>query len=97
MTKLGIFASLFAIVGAITFASMSSSQADGDGCQRKEFKTEMVKSACDSGGQKAAKAAMQKFMKEAKIKSCQACHTKLAPTYELKADGLDQFKKAGGK
>ena len=35
--------------------------------------------------------------KDAKIKSCNQCHAKLAPKYELKADAVDQFKKAGGK
>jgi hypothetical protein len=36
-------------------------------------------------------------MKEKKIKSCNACHTKLAPNYEMKKDGLKQFTDAGGK
>jgi hypothetical protein len=36
-------------------------------------------------------------MKDKKIKSCNQCHSKLAPKYDLKADGLDQFFKAGGK
>ena len=40
---------------------------------------------------------MKKFMKDAKIKTCNQCHTKLAPTYELKPDAVEQFKKAGGK
>jgi len=40
---------------------------------------------------------MKAFMKEKKIKSCNQCHEKLAPKYDLKKDGLDQFQKAGGK
>jgi hypothetical protein len=40
---------------------------------------------------------MKAFMKEKKIKSCNQCHSKLAPKYELKTDALDQFKKVGGK
>ncbi len=36
-------------------------------------------------------------MRDVKIKSCNQCHTKLAPKYELKADGFAQFQKAGGK
>ena len=62
-----------------------------------EFKTELVKQACAKGGQKAAKDAMKVFMKEKKIKSCNQCHAKLAPKYELKPDAVDQFTKAGGK
>ena len=46
----------------------------------------MVKEACAKGGQKAAKDAMKAFMKEKKIKSCNQCHSKLAPTYDLKPD-----------
>src|SRR5690349_17145787 len=98
MAKLGFFASIATIVGALAFASFSSTSADAaDACHHTEFKTVMVKDACTNGGQKAAKDAMKKFMKEAKIKSCNQCHSKLAPTYDLKPDGLDQFKKAGGK
>lgn len=97
MAKLGIFASITAIVTALGFATMSSATAADDSCKHNEFKTELVKQACTNGGQKAAKDAMKKFMKDAKIKSCNQCHSKLAPSYDLKADGLDQYKKAGGK
>jgi hypothetical protein len=98
MTKFGMFTSVTALVTGLGIAAMSSSDAVAeDACQHKDFKTEMVKSACTNGGQKAAKDAMKKFMKDAKIKSCNQCHSKLAPTYELKPDALDQFKKAGGK
>ncbi len=98
MSKLGIFSAITALVTALGIAAMSSSDASAeDACQHKDFKTEMVKSACTSGGQKAAKDAMKKFMKDAKIKSCNQCHSKLAPSYDLKPDALDQFKKAGGK
>src|SRR5438552_10062783 len=99
MAKLGLFATITAILGALTFASMSSSEADKDpnDCARKDYKTDMVKSACTKGGQKAAKEAMQAFNKDKKIKSCNQCHSKLAPKYELKADAVDQFKKLGGK
>jgi hypothetical protein len=67
-----------------------------DACVHKDFKTELVKEACTKG-QKEAKDAMKAFMKEKKIKSCNQCHEKLAPRYDLKKDGLDQFQKAGGK
>ena len=98
MSKLGLFAILTSIVGALTFATMSSpAAADGTACVHTEFKTELVKQACEKGGQKEAKEVMKKFMKDSKIKSCNQCHVKLAPKYELKADGLEQFKKLGGK
>ena len=99
MAKLGILASITALVAAFGFAtvsSMSTASAE-DACQHKVLKTEMVKAACAKGGQKAAKDAMKKFMKDAEIKSCNQCHSKLAPTYDLKNDGFDQFAKAGGK
>jgi hypothetical protein len=96
MAKLGLFASITAIVAALTFASTSEPQA-ADACQHKEFKTEMVKAACEKGGQAEAKEVMKKFNKDNKIKSCNECHSKLAPSYELKADGLEKFKKLGGK
>ena len=98
MAKLGVFASLTAIIAALGFATLSPASAETPApCVHKELKTVIASEACAKGGQKAAKAAMQKFMKEAKIKSCNACHTKLAPTYTLKKDAFDQFTKAGGK
>ncbi|HEU0030970.1 MAG TPA: hypothetical protein VFQ53_10060 [Kofleriaceae bacterium] len=76
---------------------MSSPDAADAPCVTKDPKTEMVKQACAKGGQKAAKDAMKAWNKEKKIKSCNQCHTKLAPNYELKKDALEQFKKLGGK
>ena len=98
MAKLGLLFSLSLIVGGITFANMSSPTAQtAPACVTKEFKTEMVKEACGKGGQKQAKEVMKVWNKEKKIKSCNQCHSKLAPNYELKKDGLEQFKKLGGK
>ncbi|HEY0251359.1 MAG TPA: hypothetical protein VGC41_07510 [Kofleriaceae bacterium] len=100
MTKFGIFASIATIVAALGVATFTSSNASADSptpCVHKEFKTELVKQACAKGGQPEAKDAMKAFMKEKKIKSCNQCHDKLAPSYSLKADGLEQFTKAGGK
>jgi hypothetical protein len=99
MAKLGFFVSVTAVVAMLGYATVrSTSTADAaDACVRKEFKTEMVKEACAKGGQKAAKDAMKAFNKDKKIKSCNQCHSKLAPTYELKADGLKQFQDLGGK
>ncbi len=71
--------------------------ADPNACVHTAFKTQLVQQACAKGGQPEAKAAMKAFMKDKKIKSCNVCHSKLAPKYDLKPDGLDQFTKAGGK
>lgn len=98
MSKLGLFASVLSIAGVLAFATFSSSaEADATACVHTDFKTELVKQACAKGGQPEAKNAMKAFMKEKKIKSCNQCHSKLAPKYDLKTDGLDQFQKAGGK
>jgi hypothetical protein len=72
-------------------------------CARTEFKSALVKDACKAGGQKAAKKAMQKFMKAAKKANegtkitCKSCHTKPGGDFPLTADGLALFKKYGGK
>ncbi|HEX2686913.1 MAG TPA: hypothetical protein VHN14_09855 [Kofleriaceae bacterium] len=98
MSKLGLFATITATISALTFATLTpSAQADGTVCVHTEFKTELVKQACTKGGQKEAKDAMKAFMKDKKIKSCNECHEKLAPKYELKSDGLAKFQKLGGK
>ncbi len=99
MAKLGVLASITTIVGALTFAAIRSTPtADAaENCKTTKFKTELVKQACEKGGQKAAKDAMKTWMKQAKLKSCNQCHSKLAPSYELKKDGVDQFVKLGGK
>ena len=98
MTKLGIFASITTIIVSLGLATFTATDAQAvTSCVTTTFKTELAKEACTKGGQPAAKDAMKKFMKDAKIKSCNACHAKLAPKYELKKDAYDQFKKAGGK
>jgi hypothetical protein len=101
MSKLGLFATITSIIGALTFATLSSASAEDDAaagpCVHTEFKTELVKAACAKGGQKEAKEVMKKFAKDNKIKSCNQCHKKLAPKYELKDDAFEQFQKLGGK
>ena len=99
MAKFGLLATLAALIGALSFATVSTPDADAADapCVKKELKTEMVKAACTKGGQKEAKEVMKAWNKEKKIKSCNQCHSKLAPSYELKADALDQYKKLGGK
>jgi hypothetical protein len=96
MAKLGIFASIVTIVAALAFASATSANA-AEPCHQKTFKTELIKAACAKGGQAEAKAAMKKFMKAKKVKSCNKCHSKLSPTYSLKPDALKRFKALGGK
>jgi hypothetical protein len=95
MAKLGLFASILTILGTLAIASAGDDKPTP--CKHTDFKTVLVKEACAKGGQPAAKDAMKKFMKDAKIKTCNACHTKTSPTYDLKDDAVDQFKKAGGK
>ena len=98
MSKLGLIASILSIAGMLAFATFTASAEDAPPpCLHKDFKTELVKQACAKGGQPEAKTAMKAFMKEKKIKSCNQCHAKLAPNYELKKDGLEQFKKLGGE
>lgn len=100
MSKLGLFATITSIIGALTFATFSSSAIADNAvspCIRTDFKTELVKQACAKGGQKEAKEVMKKFAKDNNIKSCNQCHTKLAPKYELKDDAFAQFQKLGGK
>ena len=97
MAKLGLLVTFAAIIGALTFANVSTPQAADKPCVTKDFKTELVKAACTKGGQDEAKKVMKEWNKEKRIKSCNQCHEKLAPKYELKADGIAQFKKLGGK
>jgi hypothetical protein len=97
MSKYGILVSIAAIIGALSIASLTASADGAAPCVRKDFKTDLVKQACTSGGQPAAKDAMKKWNKDHNITSCNKCHSKLAPTYDLKDDALDQFQKLGGK
>lgn len=103
MKKLGIVMLSFGLAGILGAVTVSSPQEAiaGAACKRTEFRTEMVKAACTKGGQSAAKAAMKKFVATAKKQeaglNCQSCHSKLAPGYDLKADGFDKFKALGGQ
>jgi len=103
MAKLGLISSLVALVAALTFASMSASAEDVTPCKRTDFKTALVKDACTKGfgdkkaGQEAAKEAMKKFNKDNNIKSCNDCHSKLAPSYDLKDTALKHYQELGGK
>lgn len=61
------------------------------------FQTKLVASACKSTGQDGAKEAMKTFAREKGFKTCNLCHSSLAPNYDLKGDGLQKFKDAGGQ
>jgi hypothetical protein len=97
MAKTGLFASLFALASALVITSFSPvAGAAEPACKRTEFKTVSIKAAC-AKGQKAAKDEMKVFMKKAKFKKCQDCHSSLAPDYKLTPDGLKKYLDAGGK
>lgn len=99
MAKTGLFASLFVLAASLVIAARAPEAHADDAatkCRRVEFKTVEVKAACEKG-LKAAKDQMKTFMKKAKIKNCQVCHSSLAPEYKLKADGLKKYQDAGGK
>ena len=96
MAKTGFFASVFALAAAFVITTLSPEAMADDKCRRVEFKTVEVKAACEKS-QKAAKDQMKAFMKKAKIKNCQVCHSSLAPEYKLKEDGLKKYQDAGGK
>jgi hypothetical protein len=95
MVKLGLFASVTAIIAALVIASTNPAVAKDGDCTRKEFKTKLVKQACEKGGQALAKEMMQAFNKEKKISSCNKCHDKLKPEYTLRTppnDPVDGLK-----
>jgi NAD-dependent SIR2 family protein deacetylase len=96
MTKHALFFASLSTAMLVIGLRMPTAQS-ADPCRHSEFKTEMVKTACANGGQAAAKEAMKAFNKDKKIKSCNQCHAKLAPNYELKDDGLKQFQDLGGQ
>lgn len=102
MHRFAVLGFALAIAGAIAGVTLTSDDAvAGAACKRATFETKLVGDACTKGGQAEAKKAMKKFLKTAKKKEagleCKSCHTKLAPKYDLKPDGLEHFKKLGGK
>jgi hypothetical protein len=102
MARFGLLSLALAFATVIGVTSYSSPADAGDpACKRAKFETKLVADACAKGGQKAAKDVMKKFLKDGKKKqsdlACDSCHTKLAPDYPLKPDGLKRFKELGGK
>jgi hypothetical protein len=96
MAKTGLLASIFGLLAALAVTTFTADVDAGEKCRRTEFKTIAVKQACATD-QKAAKDQMKKFMKQAKLKNCMDCHSKLAPEYPLKPNGLQKYFDAGGK
>ena len=102
MAKFGLIALVLGFTGIIASVSLAPQVADAaKACHRTTFETTLVGDACKKGGQAEAKKVMKKFLKTAKKQEatidCKSCHEKLAPNYELKADGLEHYKKLGGK
>ena len=101
MARLGALLICFSFVGILAGTTVSSAGDEGPPCKRAKFETKLVKDACASGGQKAAKTAMKTFLKEAKKKApdtdCKSCHKKLAPDNPLKPDSVKRFRELGGK
>jgi hypothetical protein len=89
--------SVLLIGGAFVHGTADSA----DACKRTKFDTKLVADACTNGGVAKAKDVMKKWVKEVKSKQagleCATCHSKMAPTYDLKPDGLATFKKLGGQ
>ena len=102
MAKFGLLALVLGFAATIAGVTYAPSEAlAAKACHRTTFETKMIEEACKKGGQAEAKTAMKKFLKTAKKQEatidCKSCHSKLAPSYELKKDGLDHYKKLGGK
>ncbi len=74
-------------------------------CVARSFETEMVKAACEKGGQDEARKQMSAFILKQAPKpekgkpamSCKACHSSLAPKFERTPDALSFYKALGGK
>ena len=85
-----------------TGAALTTTRVDGaEPCARSKFETKLVADACAAGGLAKAKDVMKKWVKDNKSKQsgleCASCHSKMAPSYDLKPDGLATFKKLGGQ
>lgn len=100
MSKTTVLLSLLASV-LVAVAIPREPAYGADPCKRTTFETRLVADACAAGGLPRAKDAMKKWVKEVKSKQsgldCATCHSKLAPSYDLKPDGLATFKKLGGQ
>jgi hypothetical protein len=86
---------------SLSLVIVSQSTAGSAACVKATLETKLVGDACKAGGQAAAKDAMKNWVKATKAKraglECSSCHGKMAPSYELKADGLKLFRELGGE
>lgn len=102
MKKLSL-AIVLGSVATLSWLALAPSAADAEGtaCARAKFDTKMTEDACKKGGQEEAKKVWKAWVVEAKktdaTMSCKGCHSKLAPDYPVTTDGLDKYKKLGGK
>ena len=101
MARFGLLSLALSFAAVIGVTAVTTSAEAGDpACKRTKFETKLIADACKAGGQKAAKDAMKKFMKEGKKKKsdldCGSCHSKLAPDYPNKPDAMKLFKELGG-
>jgi hypothetical protein len=102
MVKLGFTSLIAAALATLTLVTLQpASVSAGAGCKRTKFETTQLAEACKSGGQKAAKDQMKKWMKGAKKQradiACATCHSKVGGDYPLKPDGMKLYKDLGGK
>ena len=98
---------IFLAIALALAIAPTPSRASGPPCAQTEFKTEMIKAACDKGGQDEAKKQMIAFvakngakgekLTKSKIFTCNACHDKLDPTFDRKPTAFDLYKQLGGK
>jgi hypothetical protein len=89
------FAFTTVIAAAGIWVGGSAQADDAKPCVNTKFKFPKVKEACDSGGQKAAKALMKKAVKKMKADgkdvNCKSCHTELK-TYKNKDNANKDLK-----
>lgn len=104
MVKLGfaaLVAAFVATLAVVTVTSTGTAEAAAP-CKTKKIETKFVADACKAGGQKGAKDAMKKAMKEWKKKdatvSCASCHKQVGGAYPLKPNAMkDLTEKFGVK
>ncbi len=98
-----LFVGAIALCG-VAMSPLTATADDDEGggkCFRTKFETKLGADSCAKGGQGEAKKAFKAWTAEAKktdaTLSCKSCHTKMGPEFPLTADGLEKYKKLGGK
>jgi hypothetical protein len=89
----GLICAALLLTGGIALATKGR-------CAAPRFDTQLIAEACKKG-QGEAKKAMKDFVKvAAKQRSgleCGSCHRRMAPSYELRPEGLRLFRELGGR